>query len=116
MSDRVSLLLKIFRIELEEAEINVLGLLEYCSRRFENQEITNYVWKENSALLKREISCVKELEKDLATWEPSGQADPNLVLEELMQHMKDLVTERDYPGLVSLVIDRIGEKVSRYLE
>ena len=116
MSDRIFLVLKIFRVELEEAENNILGLLEYYSQRFDNQEITNYVWKENRALLKKEIGCVKELERDLAGWDSHGVSDPMILLGNLTQYLKNLVTERCYPELVRLVIDRTSEKVSRYLK
>ena len=50
MSNRVSMLLKVFRIELEDSEDDVIGLLEYYSKRFEDHEITPYVWRENQAL------------------------------------------------------------------
>ena len=116
MPERILLLIKVFRIELEEAENNVLSLLEYYSQRFECHEITAYVWKENRALLKKEISCVKELVKDLAEWKPPDVSDPQEVLLELKSYLKDLVKKRGYPELVNLIIDRISNKVSRYLE
>ena len=116
MPERILLLIKVFRIELEEAENNVLSLLEYYSQRFKCHEITAYVWKENRALLKKEISCVKELVKDLAEWKPPDVSDPQEVLLELKSYLKDLVKKRGYPELVNLIIDRISNKVSRYLE
>ena len=116
MADRVSLLLKVFRIELEETETNVLSLLEYYAKRLEKDEITPYVWKENRALLEKEISCVKELEKDVATWQPEAGLDAAEVLVELQDFLIRLVKERGYPELVTLVIDRIASKVSRYME
>ncbi len=116
MPERILLLIKVFRIELEEAENNVLTLLEYYSQRFKCHEITAYVWKENRALLKKEISCVKELVKDLTEWKPPDVSDPQEVLVELKSYLKDLVKKRGYPELVNLIIDRISNKVSRYLE
>ena len=116
MPDRVPLLLKVFKVELEETENDVLGLLEYYAGRLEKDEITPYVWKENRALLRREISCVKELKDDIDTWTPvEGRTGPE-VLEDLKVFLHQLVKERGYPELVSLVIDRIAVKVARYME
>ena len=116
MQDRLSLALKVFRIELEEVENDVSALLEYYSRRFDQREITPYVWMENRALLMKEFSCVKELEADLVDWEPPKTDDYDYLIESLKDYLKALVKERGYPELVTFVIDRIGERVSRYLK
>ena len=116
MSDRIPLLLKVFRVELEETENDVMGLLQYYAGSFRKEEITPYVWKENRALLRREISCVKELEADLGDFTPAeGRSGPE-VLEDLRIFLHQRVRERGYPELVSLVIDRIATKVARYME
>lgn len=116
MPDSVSLLLKVFRVELEETENDIISLLEYYAKRLEKDEITPYVWKENRALLEKEISCVKELESDIASWQPEAGHDAAEVLVELQEFLNRLVKERGYPELVTLVIDRIASKVSRYME
>jgi len=116
MNEHISLLLKVFRIELEEVENDVVGLLDIYAKRFNNHEITPYVWMENQALLKKELGCVKELERDLASWKPDLTRSAHDVLEELKSYLKGLAVERGYPELVGLVIERIGEKVIRYME
>jgi len=117
MSDRISLLIKIFRIELEEAENDIQALMEYYSERFDNKEITTYVWQENQALLSKEVSCIKELEGDLKEWkQPAGVTEIQAVLLALSNYLHELVTKHGYPELVNIVIDRITEKVSRYIE
>lgn len=116
MGDRISFLQKVFQIELEETEDDVLGLIEYYSRRFESHEITHYVYVENQALLRKELSCVKELEKDLRLWTPPEGFEAQEVLEEMTSYLKNLVKKRGYPELVILVIDRINGKLIRYLE
>ena len=116
MPKRIILLLKVFKIELEESENDIMALMEYYSGCFENHEITPYVCMENLALLKKEISCVKELEKDLSIWDPPDETDPQKVLLALNEYLKGLVVKYGYPELVSLVIDRITKKVSRYIE
>ena len=117
MSNRVSLLIKIFRVELEEAENDIQALMGYYSERFDNKEISSYVWQENQALLEKEVSCIKELEGDLKEWNPPDDVtDIQLVLLALKKYLHELVTEYGYPELVNIVIDRITEKVSRYIE
>ncbi len=117
MPERLSLLVKIFRIEFEEAENDIQALMDYYSSRFENLEITPYVWQENRALLLKEVSCIKELEVDLRDWvPPEDKTDILAALHSLKSYLQDLVAKYDYPEVVNIVIDRISEKVSRYIE
>ncbi len=117
MSDRISLLVKIFKIELEEAENDIQALMDYYASRFENLEITPYVWQENRALLTKEVSCIKELEADLREWvPPEDNTDIQSALYSLKMYLHELVIKHGYPELVKIVIDRISEKVSRYIE
>ena len=116
MPVRVSLISKMFSVELEEAEHDILGLLDYYAQRRQKDEITPYVWMENRALLEKEISCVKELEKDIALWNPPGELTGFEFLDALVSFLKELVHERGYPDLVNLVVDRIAKKISRYME
>ncbi|RKX89651.1 MAG: hypothetical protein DRP70_03125 [Spirochaetes bacterium] len=117
MPDRVSLLVKIFKIELEESENDIQALMDYYAARFENLEITPYVWQENRALLLKEVSCIKELEVDLRDWvPPEDNTDILAALHSLKMYLQDLVIKYDYPEVVKIVIDRISEKVSRYIE
>ncbi len=116
MQDRLSLALKVFRIELEEVENDVKSLLEYYSIKYDKREITPYVYMENRALLMKEVSCVKKLEADVANWEVPKSEDHHEVIDALKDYLKELVKERDYPKLVSLIIDRIGDRVKKYLD
>lgn len=116
MQDRLSLALKVFRIELEEVENDVKAMLEYYSSKYDKREITPYVYKENRALLIKEVACVKKLEADVADWEVPKTGDHHEVIEALKDYLKKLIKERDYPKLVSLIIDRIGERVTKYLD
>ncbi|MCG8452426.1 MAG: hypothetical protein MI717_04495 [Spirochaetales bacterium] len=116
MPDRVAMLIKVFRVELEETENDVMALLDYTSRRFDDEEITPYVWKENTALLRRELACVKSLEGDVTAWAPPPGVDGPAALDLLRQHLEELSRDRGYPELVLLVISRIAGKIHRYLE
>jgi len=117
MPDKIPLIVKVFRIELEEVENDVNSLMNYYSDRFSNHEITNYVLKENNALLSKEIASVKYLEKELEKWNSSEDFDSaEEAVESLKNFLKMKVKERGYPEFLNLVIDRIGKKVSRYLE
>jgi len=117
MSNHVSLLLKIFKVELEETENDIQALMEYYSLRFQKKEISPYVWQENKALLIKEVSCIKELEGDLRDWvPPDGETDIQVIILALKDFLKGLVLKHGYPELVNIVIERISEKVSRYID
>ncbi len=90
MPDRVPLVLKVFKVELEETENDVTQLLEYYFQKLESDEITPYVWKENRALLNRELDCLKELEKDLNDWSPSS---PDTSGMEALGEIKDFLPD-----------------------
>jgi len=55
MSERKKLFLKIFKAELEDCLEDVEDLSNLYERRRNKDEITNYVYRENEALLAREI-------------------------------------------------------------
>jgi len=47
---------------------------------------------------------------------PADETDIQLVLMALKKYLHELVDKHGYPELVNIVIDRITEKVSRYIE
>ncbi|MCK5736644.1 MAG: hypothetical protein KAH21_09205 [Spirochaetaceae bacterium] len=116
MSNHISLMIKVFRVELEEAENDIQALMDYYSNRFDNLEITPYVWRENRALLIKEVSCIKELESDLDGWVPPDEDDIQIALTALKEYLKNQVVKHGYPKLVNVVLDRISNKVTRYID
>jgi hypothetical protein len=61
MSERKRLFLKVLKAELEDCLEDVEDLANLYERKFCGEEITNYVYNENEALLKRELSGLKNI-------------------------------------------------------
>ena len=116
MSGQASLILKILKVELEEVENDVAALEQFYEQRFRKDEITNYVWQENKALLAEEICCVKHLVKDLEAWKPPEAVGADDLLSLIRDFLYSLIDARRYPGLVRAVVDRKIEKVARYVD
>jgi len=61
MPERKKLFLKILKAELEDCLEDVEDLTNLYERRLKKDEITNYVYQENEALLAREIAGLKNI-------------------------------------------------------
>ncbi len=102
MERNFSKFFKILSIELQDLEDGLKAYLNAGNERYMNKEITEYVYKENSALLSREIADVR-------------------ILRERIQ----MISDRDYESLESASLAVIGviknftgipEAVHRYME
>lgn len=61
MPERKTLFLKILKAELEDCLEDIEDLHNVYERRHGTEEITDYVYKENEALLSRELSGLRNL-------------------------------------------------------
>lgn len=115
MSVDIQRMVKVVRIEFEEIENDVSSLERYYEKRFENDEITNYVWRENRALLEKELACVRRLARDLDDFRIPEDTGPEEVLKLLEVFLHKIIEERSYPGVVRMLVDRTMAKVGRYI-
>lgn len=115
MSEKTKLFIKILKAELEDLEEDLESWGRYLDEKHKAERITEYVFRENTGLLKQEILSLKKL---VATFEqvPPQQA----TLEALRDFFRDLVRkevkESQFPGAVEDFAFRKIDKVYEYLK
>ena len=107
--------LKVLKIELEDLEEDLEVMKELYDRREQRNEITDYVFLENVALLKTEIAGVESLVKSI----DDIPVDQFSHLDEFVDYVDALFRERTehsgYPEAVYALVKRKLSKVSRYI-
>ncbi len=115
MADKLRLFLKILKAELEDCVEDLEDLAILYDRKHRSQEITNYVFNENEALLSQELTGIKKLLSSIddMTIERYDSLDSfALSVDELMQKK---VLEFDDPKAVYTIAKRKLLKVLSYL-
>ena len=98
-------LLKIIIIELEDVIEDLNALAETYKTRLEAGEITDYVYKENTSLLRNEQACVKEYLKALQKIDVSVYEDEKQAALGLKQVFINLLREHCYAKAVENIVE-----------
>jgi len=116
MAKRKLLFLKIFAAELEDCLEDVEDLALLYERRYSRDEVTKYVFKENEALLSRELAGLRKTLDSIDT----VNLDRYASVEDLASAVDDMiqkeVNEYEDPQAVYGIAKRKLLKVLRYIE
>jgi hypothetical protein len=113
MKDRTDTFLRILSIEISDMEEGVEVLLASTAERHSRHEITEYVWTENSALLKHELHILQIIHAKLDGLDPNQFES----IEALITAIRaDLDGREDLPRALYSFFMRKIEKVKRYME
>ncbi len=105
----------ILLLELDDLGEDIHDLIDVCAERHRNDEITNYVHKENTAFFHNEMLGIKGFYEDVKTFD----IDIPMTVQDMASALKILleqrVTNHDLaPALIPLVERKI-EKVLSYV-
>ncbi|MFO7849141.1 MAG: hypothetical protein R6V67_04190 [Spirochaetia bacterium] len=113
MKDNLKKFFSILLVELTDLEEEIQMLIDSTEQRFKKHEITGYVWTENTALLKREMTLIQLIHKKIADLDPTMYNS----LEEAKTAVLDKVNaQHSVPRAVPEFIEKRVEKVIRYLQ
>jgi hypothetical protein len=108
--------IRILTTEIEDLIDDIEHLMVVYKNRCEKGEITNYVYLENNALLKNEISCLKNFIKFLSKLE----LDKIETIEELYlfigKEFKQQLEEHCYAHSIENFVERKLQKVINYIK
>jgi hypothetical protein len=116
MPGRRNFFLAMFQAEMRDSLEDIDYLSRVVESRFRAGEITNYVYNENEAFLKHEISGLKDLIAFLETINPNDYADVPALADGLENLLKKRARELDDPEAVYDIIKRKLKKVRGYIE
>ncbi|MFP4268265.1 MAG: hypothetical protein ACLFQW_09745 [Spirochaetaceae bacterium] len=113
MKEKLKKFFSILLVEFTDLEDELQMLIDSTEERFKRHEITGYVWTENTALLKRELTLIRLIHKKIAELDPVEYAN----IEEAKRAVLETVNnQHSVPQAVPQFIEKRLEKVVRYLE
>jgi hypothetical protein len=107
--------MKIFKAELEDCLEDVEDLTNLYERRLKKDEITNYVFQENEALLTREIAGIKKILLSIDGLSPEGYDSLESFASAVDAVIQREVLEFEDPEAVYGIAKRKLLKVLRYV-
>lgn len=116
MSVSLSFLVNILQIELREVENDLKGLEKLYFDRHNSSEITNYVYLENTAVLKSEMDCIHQIGVLLDNFQIDENQSPQQMLKLMDDYIKKIVNDRQFSEAIYNFTKRKMEKVSKYLD
>ena len=114
MAERKRLFLKVLKAELEDCLGDVEDLANLYDQKHCCEEITNYVYSENQALLKREFAGLKTLVQSIDDVALDRYDSVDDLAAEVDAMMQKKVVEFDDPAAVYGIAKRKLLKVLRY--
>ncbi|TCW60282.1 hypothetical protein [Treponema sp. J25] len=116
MSEQKKLLLKIFKAELEDCIEDAEDLSNLYERRFCSDDVTNYVYQENRALLQREIAGLRDSLQILDSLNIEQYKDYRELAGAIDEIIQKVVMELEDPEAVYTIAKRKLLKVLKYIE
>ncbi|MDA3955553.1 hypothetical protein [Oceanispirochaeta sp.] len=115
MPENKKLFIKILKIELEETGVDTALLIDIYRSRYTNREITQYVQRENEALLEREIHCLEKMVPELEKFPIDDYKDKDSFVQGLSVFLKSFVEVNQFPQAAFLLAERKLQKVVKYI-
>jgi hypothetical protein len=116
MADKRILFARILHAELEDIGEDIQHLEVIFKGRFESQEIGDYVYRENSALLEREAESIRGVISWLEGENPESYRDAEAILAALNEFVRSRVEAKEYPEAISVFLKRKTAKALNYVE
>jgi len=112
MKEKLKKFFKILEIEFQDLEEGLGAYLEAIEERYHKKEITPYVYKENDALLQREINDIRIIKKEVNNLAEKDYSD----LEEAARNVTQLIDGfTEFPKVVHKYMKGKVGKVLEYV-
>jgi hypothetical protein len=108
--------LKILIIELEDLDDDIKLLIKECDERHCRQEITDYVFMENLAVLRNELFGVEGFVDDIKAVRPEDYETLDEMIEGLLKILENRINEKGIAHSIVSLIERKMNKVKHYVE
>ena len=115
MQNKMRKFLKIFKVELEELEDELIMFGEMHKQREQSGEITTYVFRENMNLIKNEISGLQEIIRSVDGLVPTKYKSFEEMIEDLDRKIKERLRESEHADASYELVRRKLKKVHTYI-
>jgi len=107
--------LRILDLELEDLKEDLQCMIEECTRRWQEGQLTNYVHRENVATFKSEMIGLDTFRRIVEETDPEEFPDLESMAEYLKKRFHRYICAAGIPEAVNICIDRKLNKVARYV-
>ncbi len=115
MASQVRLFLKLLHAELEDLAEDI-GLIDQLGlKRFQENQISSYVYKENDALLRRELDSIANLSKIVDAIDATLYKNVDELEAELLKRLREQVARFEEPEAIAVFLKRKIDKIHAYL-
>lgn len=115
MNNPAAAFITILEIELKDLEDDIQLIMADYEVRRNHEEITNYVYLENLALLKKELFDVDGVLHRLRQMDPGEFGSSREIIDLLLKDLRNKVKRQLIPPVLLSMVERKFDKVSRYL-
>ncbi len=109
-------LLRLLDAELLDAQEDIRDLERTMKERNEAREITNYVFRENSALLEQELHSLERIRIRLKEIDPEAYIHLKEYGDAVMSMVHDHILHHGAPGVVEPIVSRRLKKLTEFVD
>ena len=113
MHNKTVAFLEILKVELQDLDEDIKILIEEYKEKHSRDEISNYVFLENLAVLKNELFGVEGFYKHVENINPSDYKTLADLINNLMEVLKVRIHEK---GLAHSLINMVERKINKILK
>jgi hypothetical protein len=107
--------LAILQLEMEDLEADIELIIDEYTQRKKNEEITEYVFLENLAVLKKQICGISSFKKIVQSIDPGNYPDIDAFIVDVKVRFKEKIDETGLGQAIYILIKRKIEKVYKYI-
>lgn len=111
MRDIIKNFIAILKVEIDDLAADINLLIQECQQKKDQKQITDYVYMENMALFRHELTAVDSFRRIIEHTDPTRFS----TLEDLIAYLKDAFREGGYVRAINICVERKMQKVSRYV-
>ncbi|MDC7221651.1 MAG: hypothetical protein PQJ59_17090 [Spirochaetales bacterium] len=115
MNNPAAAFITILEIELKDLEEDIQLIMANDEVRRNHEEISNYVYLENVALLKKELFDVDGVIQKVQKMNPADYSSQKEVADTLLADLRDKVERKIFPPVLLTMLERKFDKVTRYI-
>jgi len=116
MSEKIKLFTKILKAELEDLEDDIESWSQFLDEKRKAEKVTEYVFMENSGLLRQELMSVKTIVDSLSKVSQTELPNIEAIRDYFLKTLKDEVKKFQFPEAIMVFVTRKVDKVYTYLK
>lgn len=116
MQNKVHAFYTIFLLELEDLQMDIHHLLTKLEADHDSEKISNYVYKENKAVMESELDGLREFQNQVDVMDVTDYHDIVTLATRFESMMAKICTSKGHAKSLCIFVNRKMNKVKSYVE